>query len=74
MVVQQMSPVGTKVRQIAGHESTRGTHSDELEHLIDEDDRYAEVQYGLPLSPVERRNRKQSLQNDKSVSDVQDTL
>ena len=37
------------------------TYSDELEHLVNEDDGCAEIQYSLPLSPVKRRDGKEGL-------------
>lgn len=41
--------------------NTQGTYRDKLEDLIEEEDWCAQIQYGLPLDPVERSNGEQRL-------------
>lgn len=45
-----------------------GTHSDKLQHLINEEYRSTEVKYSLPLNPVKRRDGEERLQGCTSAT------
>ena len=64
MVAQQTLPAGTgnsKHRRSGVTAVTGRTYGDEFEYLVDENHRRANVQYSLPLCPVQRGDGEQRL-------------